>query len=103
MNNRPRSELADCFCVGKSSITAIVTRLFEKGYVKRIPDEKDRRVVYLTLTEEGLAISEQMEKVIQSWLGGVLSHFNDEEAELFISKYEKLARVLAQHAGQPQM
>ena len=43
-----------------------------------------------------------MEKVIQSWLGGVLSHFNDEEAELFISKYEKLARVLAQHAGQPQ-
>lgn len=89
------SELADSFCVGKSSITAIVTRLVEKGYIQRILGEKDRRVVYLSLTEEGEQICMQLEKVIQNWLAGVLTHFPNKEAELFIIQYEKLAQVLA--------
>src|SRR5690606_32372555 len=34
------SELAEAFCVGKSSITAIMTRLFDKQLIERQPDEQ---------------------------------------------------------------
>ncbi|WP_309121634.1 MarR family transcriptional regulator [Paenibacillus sp.] len=88
------SELADTFCVGKSSVTAIINRLFDKDLIERLPDEKDRRVTYLRLTEEGRRLSQEMEDRIQELLTKYLNHFEQDEALLFIETYEKLARVL---------
>lgn len=88
------SELADAFCVGKSSITAIITRLSDKQLIKRTPDEKDRRVIYLALTPEGIMISNEMDEQIQELLGHFINNFEDQEALAFIETYEKLAKLL---------
>ncbi|PYI53591.1 MarR family transcriptional regulator [Paenibacillus flagellatus] len=88
------SELSDTFYVGKSSITAIITRLFEKKLLKRIPDEKDRRVTYLALTEEGERMTEEMCGSIQRLLSKYIQHFDEQEAIAFITTFEKLGRVL---------
>ena len=45
------SQLADVFYVNKSAITAIMNRLSDKGYVERVPDTRDRRVIHLQLTD----------------------------------------------------
>lgn len=90
------SELAENFCVGKSSITAIVTRLAAKGLIRRIPDDKDRRVVYLTVTEEGERLSKQIKLETERLLSQHLQHFSQEEAIVFIETLEKLARVVKQ-------
>jgi DNA-binding MarR family transcriptional regulator len=90
------SELADIFCVGKSSITAIITRLFDKELIMRLPDEKDRRVTYLTLTEEGKRLTDEMESKVQNMLAQYISHFSEKEAIAFIETYEKLAAVLVE-------
>lgn len=92
------SELADIFCVGKSSITAIVNRLFDKNLIKRLPDDKDRRVTYLALTEEGERISDELEGEIQKLLAKYIQPFHEEEALSFIQTFEKLAYEL----GKPQ-
>ncbi|PTE74391.1 hypothetical protein BUY96_12520 [Staphylococcus gallinarum] len=47
------SLLAKEFNVKKSSITAIVSRLVDKGYIERIYNKKDRRVVFIKLTKYG--------------------------------------------------
>jgi len=88
------SELADTFCVGKSSVTAIINRLFDKRLIERLPDEKDRRVTYLRLTADGERLSEEMEERIGELLSRYLRHFGRDEALQFIETYEKLARVL---------
>ncbi|WP_020619945.1 MarR family winged helix-turn-helix transcriptional regulator [Paenibacillus daejeonensis] len=90
------SELAEVFSVAKSSISAIITRLFDKQLIVREPDEKDRRVTYLALTEKGKAMSEELKKQIQERLAQYLGAFNTEEARHFIETYEKLARVLVE-------
>ncbi|MDF2723778.1 MAG: transcriptional regulator, MarR family [Paenibacillus sp.] len=90
------SELSDAFCVGKSSITAIITRLVDKGLIRRYPDDKDRRVTYLTLTEDGVRAVEQSVDGIQHMLTRYLTQFDEQEAETFIATYEKLAKVLAE-------
>ena len=43
------SELAEVFDVKKSAITAMITRMWEKGLIQRTRDENDRRVVVLAL------------------------------------------------------
>jgi DNA-binding MarR family transcriptional regulator len=88
------SELADIFCVGKSSISAITTRLFDKNLIQRKPDEKDRRVVYLALTTEGEQLCDILEDKIQLLLAKYINHFDEEEAICFIKTLEKLGREI---------
>ncbi|MBD2846931.1 MarR family transcriptional regulator [Paenibacillus sp. IB182496] len=90
------SELADAFCVGKSSITAIITRLVDKGLIARVPAPEDRRVICLTLTSEGERLSETLEEKMQELIGDCIRHFDAEEGRQFIETYEKLAQVLLQ-------
>jgi DNA-binding MarR family transcriptional regulator len=49
----PMSALADAMHADNSSITGIVDRLETAGLVERQPDERDRRVKAVILTEKG--------------------------------------------------
>ena len=93
------SELSDTFCVGKSSITAIIARLVDKCLIRRIPDGKDRRVTYLELTEEGSKVTGEMEHKMHQLLTRYIAQFETQEAETFISTFEKLAHVLNEERG----
>ncbi|MCR2805259.1 MarR family winged helix-turn-helix transcriptional regulator [Paenibacillus soyae] len=88
------SELAEVFCVGKSSVTAIITRLSDKGLINRLPEEKDRRVINIVLTEEGIRICDLMEDQVQNVLAGIIDQFDEKEAIAFIETFEKLARAV---------
>jgi DNA-binding MarR family transcriptional regulator len=90
------SELADIFCVGKSSITAIITRLFDKNLIERVPHKTDRRVTHLSITPEGKRLTDENEEKIHDLLSAYLHHFDEKEAKGFIETYEKLAKVLVQ-------
>lgn len=99
MHQRERctsTEIADIFCVGKSSVTAIVTRLADKGFIERIPDDTDRRVTLLRPTAEGRKLVTAMEERIQELLSGLMRHFDKSEALQFIETFEKLANLLTQ-------
>jgi len=58
------SILANGLNVKKSTITAIVNRLYDKGLVTRLHKENDRRVIMLGLTEKGQnVLDEEREKL----------------------------------------
>lgn len=46
--------------LASSSITYVIDRLEEKGYVKRIADETDRRVTFVELTNDGCQKMEEI-------------------------------------------
>lgn len=88
------SELAEVFEVKKSAITAIITRLWEKGLIQRTRDENDRRVVYLTLTDKGNELYLKAEERIHKLVESFITKFDQSEIEQFINTYEKLNQVL---------
>ncbi|WP_409291194.1 MarR family winged helix-turn-helix transcriptional regulator [Peribacillus sp. SCS-37] len=88
------TELAEVFEVKKSAITAIINRLWEKDLIERTRDEKDRRVVYLSLTEKGEAMYLEAEERIYLLVESLISRFEQEEIEKFLETYEKLNKVL---------
>ncbi|OIK10477.1 MarR family transcriptional regulator [Bacillus sp. MUM 13] len=88
------TDLAEAFYVNKSAISAIITRLTDKGLIQRKRDENDRRVVYLTLTKEGEALFSAKEQKIHKLVESFITKFNNEEIEAFIHTYEKLSRIL---------
>lgn len=54
--------------VTPSNITGIIDRLERKGMVKRIREQRDRRVVLITLTESGEALSRTLPDPIEKKL-----------------------------------
>ncbi|MBP2001193.1 DNA-binding MarR family transcriptional regulator [Paenibacillus shirakamiensis] len=88
------TELADEFCVGKSSITAMITRLVDRGLIERTRDLQDRRIVYLSLTDEGTIVFHNAYNQVQSVVSSYLVHFSQEEIDAFIVTFEKLARIV---------
>lgn len=88
------TELADAFLVGKSSITAIITRLADRGLIDRTRDESDRRQVYLSLTSRGVSVLKEAEQKVQDMVSSYLVHFEEQEVEAFISTFEKLAYLI---------
>ncbi|PQP80107.1 MarR family transcriptional regulator [Paenibacillus sp. PCH8] len=93
------SDLAELLCVGKSSITALVNKLADRGLVDRAGDERDRRVIYLTLTDNGRQVYRETELEIQKVLEPYLVHFKPEEIRNFIESFEKLAALLTHEGG----
>ncbi|CAH1214635.1 MarR family transcriptional regulator [Paenibacillus sp. JJ-223] len=96
------SDLADLLCVGKSSITALVNKLVSRNLVHRSGDERDRRVVYLSLTDTGRKIYQETEQEIHKLLEPYLVHFKPEEIRNFIESFEKLALLLSDEGGQDE-
>ncbi|HLO12753.1 MAG TPA: MarR family transcriptional regulator [Pseudoneobacillus sp.] len=88
------SELAEVFDVQKSAITAIIQRMWEKGLIERTRDEKDRRVVYLTLTAKGKELYLKAEERIHSLVESLITKFDQSEITQFIETFEKLNQLL---------
>lgn len=88
------TELAEVFEVNKSAITAIITRLWEKGLIQRTRDENDRRIVYLSLSDKGKEFFDQTEERIHDLVTEFITQFDPLEIEQFIETYEKLNKIL---------
>jgi DNA-binding MarR family transcriptional regulator len=56
----PMSALAELLHCDNSNVTGIVDRLESRGLVERRPAAHDRRVKHLVVTEEGIALREQV-------------------------------------------
>lgn len=88
------SELADLLCVGKSSITSIISRMVNKGHVVRIPSQEDRRVVYLSLTEEGERQHSRIEETIYHIIEPYINKIGEAKAFEYIAVLEHITEVL---------
>lgn len=94
------TELADVFSVGKSSITAITTRLTDREILKRNRDESDRRIVYLSLAEYGKELHSRTRKQILDVISAYMVHYSEDEIEGFIQTFEKLANMMEKGSGE---
>jgi len=92
--NLTSTELSDVFGVGKSTITAMVTRLVDKGWVERKYSTEDRRIFYLSLTDSGSDMIDSVGQEVYNILAPYLGHFEVGEGLKFVEVFEKMAVLL---------
>ncbi len=91
------SDLSALCYVNRSAITAMIDRLVAKGYVKRLRDELDRRVVLLEATEKGNAVFAEVEVNVRNYVQSILQQLDAEDIESFIKTYEKIADIIKEN------
>ena len=72
------TQLADKLCITRSAISQIVNRLESEGIVKRVPDAVDRKIAYIELTDETLALYKKDWAYCQQFFGKIVKNFGEE-------------------------
>lgn len=67
--------------VSRPNVTRDMGRLAEKGLVRKTPSERDRRTVFVSLTEEGAAVNERYVTRYHEHLAGVLEPVGKDRLE----------------------
>ena len=78
------SELAERIQQSSATMTGIIDRLVEKGWVTRRRSEEDRRAVYVNLTSDGQNLLRRVMTERQQLVLDILRKMSPDEVEQFI-------------------
>lgn len=84
-------ELGECLFLDSGTLTPVLKKLEQKGFVKRERDSEDERVLIVTITDEGSRLRERALSVPQT-IGSCIDLEPEEAGKL----YEILYKILAQ-------
>ena len=79
------TQLAETLPLAPPGISRSVTKLVDKGLVQRRRLLSDRRVVMLTLTDEGLALTQELHQQVQAYDSMLCEGVSEEEMAVFVS------------------
>ena len=80
-NMLPVSEIAKRLLVTKSQMTRLIDQLISSGIVERQTGAHDRRVVNITLTENGRVVSKECRELLRTKIRNRLSCLNKRELD----------------------
>lgn len=81
---RNMSSIAKDLNITVGTLTIAINNLLKKGYVKRKRGEKDRRVVYISLSKKGKRAYKHHREFHQEMIKGLLEPLNEEEEKMLI-------------------
>ena len=70
-------------------ITGLIDRLEQAGFVNRLRCDKDRRVIYVALTDQALTTLAALDEPLEALHGKLLGHLSQDELKELIGLLEK--------------
>lgn len=77
------TQLADKLGVTRSAVSQIVGGLVARGVLKRVPDEVDKKIAYIEVTDEAMADYKKDIACSSDFIGSVVEQFGKEDFEKF--------------------
>ena len=90
------TELSEVMEVTKPAISKMLNVLEDKGYIERQQDSKDRRAVYVTLTEKGQGVREESMKIVREAVNRIIRQMGDQAADRLIDALQDLLLAVRQ-------
>ena len=96
--NLTMGELSNVLSVPLSTATRIVDWLVDNGYVQRLPDPEDRRIVRVALTDIGQEMHKLIDSYIRQRVQQILSCLTFEERTILLALVSKVVSTLKEVA-----
>jgi DNA-binding MarR family transcriptional regulator len=74
----------------KSTVTALINKLVNLGYIERTRDITDSRIVYITLTEKGKNLQTDFKEISDKLIERVYKDISKNEQEVLINILNKI-------------
>ena len=92
----PIIELSKRTGLAKTTLTSMLDRMDEKGFLERVVDNKDRRMIRVFLTSKAKVLNDQYNEVSSEMSQIFYKNFSDEEIIAFEKALEKILYNLEQ-------
>lgn len=93
------SEISNLLQITPAAITHIINPLEEKGFIKRLPDPKDRRVVLIGLTDKGAKTADALIADVKGQVVGLINYLGEKDSREFV---RLLSRAFEYFESQPE-
>jgi DNA-binding MarR family transcriptional regulator len=90
-NGNSAAEVASALRITAGSLTTAVSLLERKGYLTRLRDEKDKRIVRIVPTDSGRAADRAHKTFHEEMVDYVLTALSPEEAALFVRSLKSVS------------
>ncbi len=91
-------DVEEAFRLSHPTVSGILSRLEQKGFIELRPDERDRRCKRIYLMEKGRQLDETMHQTICETNEQLVQGFTEEEKQMFI---DLLTRAIHNLGGNP--
>jgi DNA-binding MarR family transcriptional regulator len=91
----PTSEIGKRLYISKPNMTSIIDRLIEEGYVERLSDGKDRRIVNVSITGSGMRVLMDHKKTMTDIIKGNLSCLSEKDLETLSISLERIKETFS--------
>lgn len=81
--NMRMGEISQLMAISRPNLTPLVDKLVNLGYVDRIPDNHDRRVIYINITDSGREALEDEHAVIEQNVDNFCTQLTPDEYQAF--------------------
>ena len=90
------SDISDVLDLPRPGVTRTVKEMEQKGYLRKLASPDDRRVTYISITEEGRELSRKYDENYFSELSAYLDDISEEEADCMIRTIEKFYEIMCE-------
>jgi DNA-binding MarR family transcriptional regulator len=98
----PMTRVAEFLGSGLPTATGLVSRMEERGLIRRDHDTKDRRVVLVSLTDAGAAEIRDLHETRQRRMAAAITHLSPTEQTNLLTAIRSLRSALARvNEGEP--
>jgi len=85
-------QIAEAVLIKTGSITYVIDKLEDKGWLTRSDCKEDRRVVYIELTDEGKRVMDTIFPQHQLVIEDVFSELTEQEQDVFIDLLKRVGK-----------
>jgi DNA-binding MarR family transcriptional regulator len=89
------TDLARFMRVTTAAMTGIIDRLVKYGYVSRIPDLKDRRIIKVRLTVKGLELVKKVRRERRQMFLDIFGRISEEDRENYLRILMQIREILS--------
>lgn len=90
------SDISDALDLPRPGVTRTVKEMEQKGYLRKLASPDDRRVTYISITEEGRELSRKYDENNFSELSAYLDDISEEEADCMIRTIGKFYEIMCE-------
>ncbi len=94
INNNPEFDTAKDICelrmLKKSIVSQSLDKLVKRGYIEKLPDPSDRRLLHICFTPAAAECLDEIESMQQNYFSAIFSCYTEEDSMALLKLLEKL-------------
>ncbi len=98
-SSKKMSELARVFSIAKSNVTVLIDGMEKKGYLKRVRNGNDRRVINVELSDKGKELFDLTAESFEKVINDVMKKIPPKDLEVISDGFFRMIKIFNSSKG----